>query len=372
MIYLDNAATSRFKPNEVLCSMINEIQQSSNPGRSGHKDAFATAIKLYEARSYIAQTLRLKGNVIFTSGCTEALNLAILGSNIRGHVITSLNEHNSVLRPLYHLEKQGLVKITLLSPHVDGSVSAESIDNAVRRDTKMIIVNHISNVTGAEADLYRIGEVAKKRNLLFLVDAAQSLGHRKIDMQQMNIHLLAAAGHKGLHGPQGVGFLAVSENVQLNPIRFGGTGTDSYSLDQPKTFPEGYESGTVNTPAILGMKAGMQWTFDHFNEVHSRIQSLSEKLLEGLRAMKDVSVYSKLPNGVISFNLKGISGVGDILSEHYDIALRGGLHCAPLVHSYLGTLKTGALRAGIGYNNTDKDIDDLLSALKEIQKTKTL
>lgn len=378
MIYLDNAATSRFKPRVVFDAMFERLAQSANPGRGGHNDSIDAGIAVYEARTSIKNMFRATDDheLIFTCNCTEALNLAILGylGQFKGHrinVIATSNEHNSVLRPLYYLKNEIHIDINIVKPKFDGSIDPHDIARAITPNTKLICVNHISNVTGAPTDIDAVGAIAAHAGIPFLVDSAQSAGHLLIDMAHSHISFLAAAGHKGLHGVQGTGFLIADKNYTLRPIKFGGTGTDSHSLVQPTDMPEGFECGTVNTAGIVGLAAGANWTNENLGQVNLHTRYLTGELLYGLRGFRQTTLYSKHNTGVVSFNFGNYTStdLGDMLNER-DIAVRCGLHCAPLIHKHLGTFERGTVRVSIGYNNTIADIKALLSALEEIARSK--
>ncbi len=311
-------------------------------------------------------------NVIFTSGCTESLNLAILGSIKKGgHVITTIFEHNSVLRPLFKLKKDGLIDVTFVEPDRNNGITLKQIKKALKPNTYMLVVNHVSNVTGHTVNLAELGDFAKQNNLLFLVDSAQSAGHIDIDVQKNNINLLAIAGHKGLHSPQGVGALLIN-NTNPQPIKFGGTGLNSEEMIQPLTAPEAYEAGTTCTPLIFGLKKGVEWTFKNLDKINKKTKALCKQLLTKLQQIEEVTLYTNpnCPNGIVSFNIKGMhsNDVANELNSKYKICVRSGLHCAPLVHKHFNTLNSGMVRASIGSNNKKADIKKLISAVKKIIK----
>lgn len=372
MIYFDNSATTFYKPDCVKNAVYSAMSHlSANPGRASHALSIKTASMVYFARKAIAEEVGLDNpdRIIFTGSCTDALNLAILGSMRKGHVITTVFEHNSVLRPLFSKAKDFSTEISIVKPNGD-NIDVKSIEQLIRKDTYMIIVNHVSNVTGHIAPLFEIGKLCKKYGILFLVDGAQSVGYNKIDMEENNIGMLAIAPHKGLHAITGFGILALSENVSLNPIRFGGTGTSSSEITQPTAYPEGFEVGTLPTIAIASLIPAIKWC--EKNRLHNdkRIFDISEIIINGLLNIPSISLYTphKLRNGIISFNIDGLSSADacDILSSQYDICVRCGLHCAPLVHKYLGTLSTGCIRISVGCDNTFGEAEHLLCAIREI------
>lgn len=376
MIYLDNAATSKFKPRCMFDAMFCQLSDSANPGRGGHNDSLDCAIKINDTRATLKAIVGADDDyhLVFTSGCTEALDLALFGylaDNVGGNVVTTVFEHNSVLRPLNNLLRRNVIDgIRYVSPSDPSQcVSAEDIAKYVDEDTRLIVVNHVSNVTGATADIEKIGELAKSLNVPLLVDGAQSLGHKNTDLKKYNISMLAAAGHKGLHGSQGTGFLVFKKDIKIRPIRFGGTGTFSDSLIQPEDAPEGLESGTMNTAGIIGLGAAAKWTYENFGKINSHINYLASQALYGLSKLDGVTVYTKTLSGVISFNVNGVdsSEVADYLNDN-EIAVRNGLHCAPLAHRFLGTEKQGTVRMSIGYNNNAYHISRTLDVLEKFCK----
>lgn len=375
MIYLDNGATTNKKPLcvkfEILKSCLKKY--SANPNRGGYKISSNLASKIIEIRENLANYFNCENieNVIFTSGCTEALNLAILGTSQKGgHIITTIYEHNSVLRPLNNLKQNNNQAITTLSPDKNGKISLEKFENSINDKTYMVCCIFTSNVTGYTNEIEKIGNLCKKHNLLFLVDCAQSAGHEKIDMKKMNIDFLSIAGHKGFYASTGIGALLVSEKAKkfLKPIKFGGTGTQSDSVIQPNDFPDGFESGTSNTTGILSLGAGLKFVKKHQNKINNKITCLSKYLFSKLKEIENLTLYpSNNPNsGVISFNILGFPSneVGNFLSEKFNICVRTGLHCAPLVHQHFDTLKTGMVRISLSYFNKKSDINKLIKALK--------
>lgn len=374
MIYLDNAATSRFKPRCMFDEMFKQLSYSSNPGRGGHYDSIDTAIKIYDTRQLLKKLLNCddKYELIFTSGCTEASNLALIGYllNFKGRkcdVIITSNEHNSVARPLYHLKDSIGINIIEITPDENGIISPISVKNAISGDTKLICANHISNVTGNITDIGDIGKIAKAHNIPFFVDTAQSLGHIKLDIQENNIDFLVAAGHKGLHGCQGTGFLIYNTKYKLYPIKFGGTGSHSESLIQPDVPPDAFEAGTVNSAGIVGLGASASWTYQNLPKISLNTKYLTSELIYGLKQIKNIKLYSVHNSGVVSFNYKDFpsTDIGDYLNEH-DIAVRCGLHCAPLIHKQLDTLDSGTVRVSIGYNNSISDIHAILTLIDKL------
>lgn len=371
MIYLDNSSTTHKKPLCVkLASKKGLNKLSVNSSRSGYKIALKGAEEIFACREILAEYLgTTPDQVIFTSGCTMALNLAITGTaKQNGHIITTIFEHNSVLRVLENLKKTHNIEITILTPNQEGLIEISEITKSIKHNTYMIIINHTSNVTGSTQNIKEIGLVCKKNNLLFLLDGAQSIGHEKINMIDQNINLLTLAGHKGLYAPQGIGSLLIN-NANVSPLLFGGTGTHSENLEQPKDYPDGLESGTQNIIGILGLSAGVKYVRKKQNKINNKIIKLTKYFIENLNKLDNVKIFGNNPNsGVVSFIIKNkdSSEVSNILSEKFNIATRSGLHCAPLVHKYYNTLKKGMTRISISYFNTKKEISKTIEAIKKI------
>lgn len=373
MIYLDNAATTFYKPSVVINAVSNALKYlSANPTRSSHSMAVKAGMMVEDTREHIAKYFNCSpANVIFTLNCTDALNTAIFGTVKRGgHIVTTALEHNSVLRPLMRLKSMGIADYTVLYPQKDGCVTPEQVASAIRNNTCLIIVNHISNVTGAVQPVADIGYLANRYEIPLLVDGAQSCGYRPIDMKAMNISMLAVAPHKGLHAPQGVGLLLI-RNTKVRPFRYGGTGTES-AKPQPQVLPEALESGTLPTPAIAGLDAALKFTMDNFEENSKKLSSMFIYTLGELSKIPKVKLYTKKEYGgpIISFNISGISATeaGNILSDEYDICIRSGLHCAPLIHKHYGTIKEGMIRLSLGVDTTLDELNFFLQATSEIAK----
>lgn len=373
MIYFDNSATSYFKPEAVKRTVNNALNfLTANPGRSGHTPSVKAGEMVFETREIIKQFFNAPNyQVIFTKNCTEALNLAIFGClNAGDEVITSSYEHNSVLRPLKALENKG-VKTTILDCTL--SEFHSNLKGVITPNTKMVIVTAMSNVTGQSPNLFEIGKFCKQNNLLLLIDGAQASGHINIDLTQLDADMYAFAGHKGFCAITGVGGLIVKNSLKLRPLLFGGTGTESNNLVQPNDMPEGLEAGTIPTIAIASLLAGAKFIASHFDEICAKEAELSTYFYNKLKSVQGVKLYSnEASKNVFSFNIGNLDSgeVADILNEKYGICVRSGLHCAPLVHKKLGTLKTGAVRASIDFNNTKQEIDYFINAVKQIASIK--
>jgi cysteine desulfurase/selenocysteine lyase len=380
MIYLDNAATSWPKPEAVYQTMDTFLREKgANPGRSGHDMAVAAEKVVEETRVLLARLLNAADDedIVFTLNCTDALNLALKGLLKPGdHVITSSIGHNSLTRPLRKLERQGVAVTRLLPCSEEGFVSPQDVEQAIGPKTRLIAVTHASNVSGVIQPIAEFGEVATRHDLVLLVDAAQTGGVLLIDVQAMNVDLLALAGHKGLLGPTGTGALYMSKRVELEPIREGGTGTVSESEEQPSGRPHMYESGTPNTVGIAGLGEGLRYVMSRtVADIQIHKKTLVERLLDGLAAIPGVRVYGPKDRArrlsVVPFNIEGWSPdeVGAVLDQAFDVKVRTGLHCAPAAHKVLGTYPHGSVRVSVGCFNTPREIDFLLDALKKIART---
>ena len=375
MIYLDNAATSYPKPRGMVAAMEECIlKYCGNPGRSGHSMSMKTGEEVYHARKKIASLFGIKQpeRLVFTQNTTEALNMGLKGVLQSGdNVITTTMEHNSVLRPLKALEKRG-VSQSVIRADREGYIKASEIEKAIRKDTKLIAITAASNVTGTRMPIEEIGELARRRGILFLVDGAQGAGSMAIDVEKMHIDMLAFPGHKGLLGPQGTGALYVSPEIRLKHIMEGGTGTDSKSRFQPCEFPEGYEAGTINAPAIIGLGYSAEFVEKIGPEVIGKYEEeLIGWLDERLDEMDFVKRYGPdacRKTGISLINIRGVGAeeVTSILSSKYGIAVRGGYHCAGLAHKTIGTWDEGAIRISVGPFNTRKDMEKLADAIREI------
>lgn len=366
MIYLDSAATSRFKPRSVLKAQYKYTARSANAGRGSHREAIKTSSEIEETRRLLSEYLGKK-RVIFTKNCTEALNLFLFGAELQGEVLTSPFEHNSVLRPLKKLERDGKIRMRFFPRNVL-SVTPEDVRNSITSRTTLVAVSHVSNVTGSVQDVERIGEICREKRIKFLCDMAQSLGHVEVDYKKIDV--IASSGHKGLHGPQGTGLLAISDGIKLKPLILGGTGTSTIDLLQPETYPDGYESGTQNAAGIIALKEGFLWTIKRIDRISKKLAHLTRYLIDELKECPMISLITPEDaySGVVSFNVRGMRSVSvaDILDKEYGIAVRAGLHCAPMVHKALGTLETGAVRVSMDFDTSKKEIDRLVLAVKEI------
>ena len=378
MIYFDNACTSFPKPPEVVESMRDYyLRIGSSPGRSGHSLALKAARLIFEARENLSHLFNVPRSerLIFTSNATDALNLAILGLLTEGdHVITPSMEHNSVMRPLKYLLKKGIIDLTIVPSSEEGYIDPDALRKSIRKNTRLIAVNHASNVVGTIAPLEEIGKISG--NIPFLVDAAQSAGAVPIDIEQMGIDLLAFTGHKSLYGPQGTGGLFVREGIDLKPHRLGGTGSKTESWDHPDFLPDKYESGTPNTAGIAGLGQGVKFVLNKgVDEIRHHEMRLTQSLLECLEDIEEITVYGpRNPSEqtpTVSINVRGreASEVGYRLDREFEIMTRVGLHCNPGTHKTIGTFPHGTVRLSMGYFNTYEEVGQVLEALREIATT---
>lgn len=371
MIYFDNASTGGFKPHAVIENATTVMRfLCANPNRSGHRLALTGMDVIHNSRSIIAKFFSCQSDrVIFTKNCTESLNTAIFGSlQVGGHVITTVYEHNSVLRPLHALKEKGLISLDIVKPYGDKNL-VQAIKEKINSKTYIIICNSVSNVNGYALPIDEIGLLAKERNLLFLVDGAQGGGHIFLDLKKQNISMLALAGHKGLSGIMTSGVLLLNDNVEIEPLLYGGTGSESFSLSQPTYYPERLESGTLNLPAIASLYEGVKHVMTNRENFANHLLSKTKILIDGLEKIDGVKLYS-CPNqsGIVAFKLENMPSneVADILNNEYDIAVRGGLHCAPLMHEFLGSNQDGLIRASLAVQNSSSEISFFLRAIREI------
>lgn len=378
MIYLDNAATTYPKPEKVYESIIDCMKNyCANPGRAGHKLAMKAAREIYDARENIARLLGISDpmSIVFTHNATDSLNLAIKGVlESKDHVITTSMEHNSVIRPIKALEEKG-VENTVVKCNEEGVLDCRDIEKAIKPNTKLIVTTHASNVSGTLIDIKSVGEIAKKHGILYLVDASQTAGVYDIQVDENNIDMLATPGHKCLLGPQGTGILYIRDGLKLSILKEGGTGSKSEELYQPDLTPDKYESGTHNTPGIVGLNEGVKFIFEEgIENIRKHEEELCQYMLDRLNEVPDIKIYgpkdSKKRAAVISINIGNMDSgeVTFLLDSEYEIATRSGIHCSPLAHTTLGTLKQGAVRFSLGYFNTKEDIDKAIEALKEISE----
>ncbi|MBR4286210.1 MAG: aminotransferase class V-fold PLP-dependent enzyme [Clostridia bacterium] len=376
MIYLDNAATSYPKPRTVVNAVKNSfINYGANPGRSGHKLSVKTALEVYEAREILNEFFDGYGGefVSFTSNCTEALNVAIKGVLTNGdHVVISSFEHNSVTRPLHFLKEKGLISYSVFDVCDSTEKTIENFKNAIKPNTKLAVVTAVSNVFGRILPLEELGEIAKNKGVLFFVDGAQGAGIIPINMKKMNISCLCIPGHKGLLGPMGTGAI-LHNGMNFLPLIQGGTGSRSFDLLQPSEYPDRLESGTLNVPGICGLKEGVRVVKSMgVDRIFEEENFICNEIFKGLKNIKNVNLYeeNRMKNNyapVLSFNIEGkhSESVSAILDKH-GIAVRGGFHCSPLAHNFMGTKQTGTVRISPSVRTDKKDINILLNLIRKI------
>jgi cysteine desulfurase/selenocysteine lyase len=378
LIYLDNAATTFPKPN-VVYDYMNEFyrRHGVNPGRSGYDMCMATEEIIFATRKQLTEFFNGTDpeRLTFSYNASDSLNMIIQGMVERGdHVITTKLEHNSVLRPLNHLQKDLGVELTHIPFDARGYVDPDDVKKAIRSNTKMVVVNHASNVIGTIQPVGEIGRICRDAGVYFAVDVAQTAGAQRIDMQEMNIDLLAFTGHKSLMGPTGIGGSCIGDEVPIRGTRFGGTGVRSAYPYHLEEFPYRMENGTLNIVGVAGLKAGLNWVRQEgLENIHAREMKLWDRLRKEFEEIEGVTTYCagsvENHNAVLSFNIEGwdAGNVGTMLDMDYNIACRTGLQCAPLVHEHLGTDKLhGTVRISIGPFNTEDHISKAIEAAKDI------
>ncbi|MCK8816731.1 aminotransferase class V-fold PLP-dependent enzyme [Natroniella sulfidigena] len=377
MIYLNNAATTWPKPEQVYQEVDNFFRDfGMNPGRTGRAGMTEVERKVFAVREKIADFFKVQDSsrVIFTSGATESLNLAIKGLLKSGdHVITTCFEHNSVLRPLKKLEKNLEIELSVIGLNQVGGLDLEQLKKEIKENTKLIVTTHASNVTGRLVEIEQVAQLAEENDLFYLLDAAQTAGVFPLDLAEAKIDLVALPGHKYLYGPPGIGVLYLAEGVELDTLLEGGTGTNSLATLQPELLPDRFESGTANITGIAGLGAGLDFVKEvGVDRIRKKELELTSYLLEELKEIPEVIIYGPLTSKnrapVVAFNLKGKDSakVGHVLQEEYGIIVRSGLHCAPVIHQRLKTDKQGMIRVSFGYFNTQQDVEQLVVALKKI------
>ena len=376
MIYIDNAATSHPKPESVYKRMDFVLRNASaNPGRSGHRMAIEANRVIFEARESVARLFNIRHpeRIIFTCNATAALNLALKGLLQPGdHCVTSDMEHNSMVRPLKFLSQQG-VNVHRVQASREGSLDPDEISSAITCETRLIAVTHASNVIGAISPLADIIKAAHDKEVPVLIDAAQTAGSVTIDVDALDVDMLACPGHKGLFGPQGTGFLYVSPKINLNPTVFGGTGSRSDLDRMPDFLPDRYEAGTLNTPGIAGLGAGAEFIASEGVEaIRAHEKRMLSRLIEGLSNIPGVKIYGtkdmERRAAVVSFTIEGMDPavIGDRLDTDFGIGVRVGIHCAPDAHKVIGSYPKGTVRMSPGYFTTPEDIDLAIGAIDAI------
>ncbi len=375
MIYMDNAATTMHKPQAVIDAVVSAMSSMGNAGRGANEASLSASRIIYDTRDRLAKMFGAENpkQIVFTSNSTESLNIAIKGLlNPGDHVITTMLEHNSVLRPLYEMEAQG-VKLTIVKADEKGNFSLEDMEQAILPETKMIVSTHGSNLTGNRVDIERVGELAKKHGLLFVVDASQTAGVFPIDVQKMHVDVLCFTGHKGLLAPQGTGGLYVREGLQVRPLKTGGSGIQTYSKTHPIEMPTALEAGTLNGHGIAGMNAALKYLEETgMDTIREKEQKLMWQFYEGIKDIPNVTIYGDFDQkercAIVSFNIGEYDSgeVSDELLVEYGISTRPGGHCAPLMHEALNNVEQGAVRFSFSHYNTEEEVETAIRAVKEL------
>ena len=379
MIYLDNAATTLQKPRTVIDAVVHAMTTMGNAARGAHESALHSSRTIYDARVKTAVFFGCgrADHVVFTNNSTEALNIAISGIfNAGDHVITTDLEHNSVLRPLYRLESEGEITLSVVPADKTGNPDYAAFAALIRPNTRAIVCTHASNLTGNMVDLERVGKIAKEHGLLFVVDASQTAGAVPISMENMGIDVLCFTGHKGLMAPQGTGGLCIREGVEIRPWKVGGSGVHSYDREQPAAYPVRLEAGTLNGHGIAGLSAAIDYINDvGIETIRNKELALMRRFYEGVSSIEGVRVYGDFTNdertAIVTLNIGDYDSgaVADALYEEYGIAVRSGAHCAPRMHMALGTREQGAVRFSFSWFNTEEEVEQAIQAVSELART---
>lgn len=378
MIYLDNAATTLRKPEAVIEAVADAMRNMGNSGRGSGSTSLRASRVIYEARRTLTEFFggTDPSRLVFTSNSTEGLNMAIRGIFVPGdHVITTELEHNSVLRPLYGEQEQNGISLTIVKSGKQGTVDYEGIEAAIRPETRAVICTHASNLTGNVVDLYRMGQIAKRNGLLFVVDASQTAGVLPLDIERMQIDVLCFTGHKSLMGPQGTGGLYVREEVEIRPFKSGGTGVHSFLKKQPDDYPEHLEAGTLNGHGIAGLLAAVREIQNiGLPAIYEKEHRFMQQFYDGVREIPGIKIYGDFSDSaavrcpVVSLNIGDMdaSEVSDWLQEEFGIITRAGAHCAPLMHQYFQTEKQGMVRFSFSYYNKEEEVLAAVRGVKNI------
>lgn len=378
ILYLDNAATTLHKPPQVGQAMLDALQTAGNPGRGAHEPTLHAARLVYDARSALAQLLGCgdPSRIAFTSNATQSLNTALCGLLRPGdHVITTVCEHNSVLRPLYRLKKSG-VALDFVNTDENGVLRYEQFEEKLRPNTRAVVVTHASNVTGNVTDLDFVADFTKKHGLLLILDAAQTAGTRPIDVERSGVDVLCFTGHKGLLGPQGTGGLYVRPGLQVAPLVVGGSGVHSFDEEHPAEMPTALEAGTLNVPGIAGLAAGVRWIMEQGVEtLQKKETTLARIFYEELKGVENLTFYGDFSGQtahapIVSLNIgeEDSAWVADALWEDAGICVRAGAHCAPLMHKALGTAEQGVVRFSFSHFNTEEEVRSAAQAVRSLAK----
>lgn len=375
MIYMDNAATTMRKPQEVIDAVVAAMGSMGNAGRGANEASLSASRVIFDTREKLCRFFGAENpkRIAFTNNSTESLNIAVKGLlNPGDHVITTMLEHNSVLRPLYEMEKRG-VKLTIVPADEKGNFDMGRMEEEILPETKLIICTNGSNLTGNYIDIQKVGEMAHRHGLLFVVDASQTAGVFPIDVQRMNVDVLCFTGHKGLLGPQGIGGIYVREGLEVKPLKSGGSGVQTYSKTHPSEMPTALEAGTLNGHGIAGLGAAVDYlTGLGLDVIRKKEQGLMRRFYEGVKDIPDVKVYGDFSTfdrcAIVALNIGDYdsSEVSDELLTEYGISTRPGGHCAPLMHEALGTAEQGAVRFSFSHYNTEEEVDIAIRAVREL------
>lgn len=375
MIYMDNAATTMHKPKEVIDAVVAAMSSMGNAGRGVNEASLSASRLIYDTREKLWRLFGAEDprQIVFTANSTESLNIAIKGIlNPGDHVIATMLEHNSVLRPLYEMEKKG-VRLTIVKSNPEGTLDLADIENAIAPDTKMIVCTNGSNLTGNYIDPEPIGTLAREKGIVFVVDASQTAGVFPIDVQKMKIDVLCFTGHKGMLGPQGTGGMYVRKGLSVRPLLSGGSGVQTYSKTHPTEMPTALEAGTLNGHGIAGLHAAVEYLEKTgVDTIRAREQDLMWRFYEGVKEIPGVKVYGDFSTknrcAIVTLNIGDYdsSEVSDELLTEYGISTRSGGHCAPLMHEALGTVEQGAVRFSFSHYNTEEEVDTAIRAIREL------
>ncbi len=375
MIYMDNAATTMHKPKEVIDAVMAAMSSMGNAGRGVNEASLSASRLIYDTREKLCRLFGAEDprQIVFTANSTESLNIAIKGIlNPGDHVIATMLEHNSVLRPLYEMEKKG-VRLTIVKSNPEGTLDLADIENAIAPDTKMIVCTNGSNLTGNYIDPEPIGTLAREKGIVFVVDASQTAGVFPIDVQKMKIDVLCFTGHKGMLGPQGTGGMYVRKGLSVRPLLSGGSGVQTYSKTHPTEMPTALEAGTLNGHGIAGLHAAVEYLEKTgVDTIRAREQDLMWRFYEGVKEIPGVKVYGDFSTknrcAIVTLNIGDYdsSEVSDELLTEYGISTRSGGHCAPLMHEALGTVEQGAVRFSFSHYNTEEEVDMAIRAIREL------
>jgi len=380
LIYLDNAATTLRKPDCVVEAVTKALCTVGNASRGAHAESLAASRVDFRCRQQLAALFGCRpDHVCFTANSTEALNIALMGLLGPGdHAISTVTEHNSVLRPLFRLEDERKVEVSLVGTDEMGRLRYEEFERFLQPNTKLVVVNHASNVCGNRAEIARIGAFAHDHGLIFVVDASQTAGTVPIDMDACHIDVLCFTGHKSLMGPQGTGGLCIREGIEIRPWKVGGTGVHSYDRYQPQDYPTRLEAGTLNSHGIAGLSAALGYIEQTgIDCIAAHEEQLMRQFYEGVRGIEGVQVYGDIAeepqpkrSAIVALNIRDYdsSAVSDDLASRFGIATRPGAHCAPLMHKALGTVEQGVVRFSFGWFNTEEEIDQAIAAVAEIAR----